>query len=664
MLNKLTRTASFDTVNTPPGFSDTSIGVASPIKPVSDTSSGIADTVGNTDIPRSSPAPLSMENDGSIVKIIAEDLVIDWFNPYKTIDSSEGFGTGFFYRKYDQKNNCGYLVTCAHCINSAIKIYINVPNEGKTRFEVKLVAMCPEMDIAVLKTVGYKNKSWLTLGDSDTVKATDVVSAVGFPLAQDHLKHSSGIISGYEKHYLQTDAAINPGNSGGPLIKNGKVIGINTAKMTFADNVGYSNPINIFKSMRAQLESGAEKIIYKPQLVCKFNTSNDDMMEYNNNHTHPDCKNGYGLSRLYNESPFWKREEYVNPAFMEPIDIIMSVGGVPVGPYGYSKQAHNKMHITQIIKYKHLADQPNIEVQYLKGQRVIFKEFQNSNLDKDPVDDTADNFEGLDEFYEETSIQPVVVSVPRKALEQYENKPSFIEKGDIICSFDGHSLDNYGEAKTPWCTDKVHINDILKRKNVNDIVNVKYWSTKKKQFCEQKTKLNVADVYAIKEKFSSIHNNTIDYEIIGGMVIMEVTINHIQGSGNLSYNGFQQLNNLYNMTDMLTPHVFIANILVGSHIKKYDNLDTGEIVRYINDERVRTLSDVRKAFRNVLINKSVGKTDKYVKIKTQSGRYTILKLETIVNNDPFLAENHKYSLSPLFKDLVAIHDGSVPPTNG
>ena len=43
---------------------------------------------------------------------------------------------------------------------------------------------------------------------------------------------------------FQTDAAINPGNSGGPLFKqvNGRYfwIGVNTAKINEADNLGFA----------------------------------------------------------------------------------------------------------------------------------------------------------------------------------------------------------------------------------------------------------------------------------------------------------------------------------------------------------------------------------------------------------------------------------------
>ncbi len=46
----------------------------------------------------------------------------------------------------------------------------------------------------------------------------------------------------------RTDAAINPGKSGGPLINRcGEVIGINTAMLGDAQNIGFAVPINVAK---------------------------------------------------------------------------------------------------------------------------------------------------------------------------------------------------------------------------------------------------------------------------------------------------------------------------------------------------------------------------------------------------------------------------------
>jgi serine protease Do len=61
--------------------------------------------------------------------------------------------------------------------------------------------------------------------------------------------------------FLQTDAAINPGNSGGPLIDmKGRVIGINTAIVPYAQGLGFAVPVNMAKQiMNDLIENGEVK---------------------------------------------------------------------------------------------------------------------------------------------------------------------------------------------------------------------------------------------------------------------------------------------------------------------------------------------------------------------------------------------------------------------
>ena len=106
------------------------------------------------------------------------------------------------------------------------------------------------------------------LGDSGHLRIGQIVIAIGNPFGlTGGPTVTVGIVSALNRslqfesgalELIQTDAAINPGNSGGPLVNtNGEVIGINTAKMPYAQGIGFAVPINTAKAiMKDLIESG------------------------------------------------------------------------------------------------------------------------------------------------------------------------------------------------------------------------------------------------------------------------------------------------------------------------------------------------------------------------------------------------------------------------
>jgi S1-C subfamily serine protease len=134
-----------------------------------------------------------------------------------------------------------------------------VINEEK-RCPAKILARDPINDIAILK-VEEANLPVIELGDSSGLELGQTAIAVGNALGNFLNTVSVGVVSGLSREItagdvitkkmnklrglIQTDAAINPGNSGGPLIDiNGKAIGINTAMVFMAENIGFALPIN------------------------------------------------------------------------------------------------------------------------------------------------------------------------------------------------------------------------------------------------------------------------------------------------------------------------------------------------------------------------------------------------------------------------------------
>jgi serine protease Do len=120
----------------------------------------------------------------------------------------------------------------------------------------------PTFDLAILKIEGA-NFPYLELGDSDKSRVGEWVVAIGNPFGLEHTV-TVGVISAKNRSihagnvnfdgFLQTDAAINPGNSGGPLIDlNGKVVGINTAIVPYAQGIGFAVPVNMAKQVMDDL---------------------------------------------------------------------------------------------------------------------------------------------------------------------------------------------------------------------------------------------------------------------------------------------------------------------------------------------------------------------------------------------------------------------------
>jgi S1-C subfamily serine protease len=126
----------------------------------------------------------------------------------------------------------------------ALASHFTIVIKDGREFNVYLVAESRDMDLAVLKLDGYKTPCIKPSMSRQTRQGQDVY-AIGSPVG---LRDSvcSGIISGYEKGYIKTNAQIYPGNSGGPLIMaGGDVIGVNTMKLLTRqfEGLGFAIPI-------------------------------------------------------------------------------------------------------------------------------------------------------------------------------------------------------------------------------------------------------------------------------------------------------------------------------------------------------------------------------------------------------------------------------------
>ncbi len=176
-------------------------------------------------------------------------------NPYSIAERVERtVGSGFLI------DSSGLILTNAHVAFG--RQFIMVTLDDGTVSPAQLVGADPIFDLALLRIPPPATGTLTTVsvGDSERVRVGEEVLAIGNPLGLDQTL-TRGIVSAINRilpetpfslmePLIQTDAAINPGNSGGPLLNRcGEVIGINTAIMPEAQNIGFAIPINLAKAV-------------------------------------------------------------------------------------------------------------------------------------------------------------------------------------------------------------------------------------------------------------------------------------------------------------------------------------------------------------------------------------------------------------------------------
>ena len=201
-----------------------------------------------------------------------------------------GGGSGFIV------SQDGLVLTNKHVVLDQTADYTVFTNDGKS-YSAAVLARDPVQDIAILKINqdGTGPFSTVKFGDSDKLQVGQTVIAIGNALGEFRNTVSVGVVSGLGRtitasgggmietleDIIQTDAAINKGNSGGPLLNlKGEVIGINTATVVDAQNIGFAIPVNKAQKSIEQVKT-LGKIVY-PFLGVRYVLITDEIQQKNN----------------------------------------------------------------------------------------------------------------------------------------------------------------------------------------------------------------------------------------------------------------------------------------------------------------------------------------------------------------------------------------------
>lgn len=469
--------------------------------------------------------PIQEKVKDTVVQVFAQVAEHDLLQPYTTPQQYSRAGSGFFI------NEQGEIITNAHVINQACAIWIQIPSLGRRLIDAELVGMIPDRDLALLRvtpaslevikqTVGQV--PCLPMGNSDLLRRSDEVLALGYPLGQQSLKSTTGVISGRESHLIQISAPINPGSSGGPLLNvMGEVVGINSSGIVEAQNVGYAIPVNDLKLVLKDLHK--TKLVRKPFLGILYNNSSDALTEY-----------------LGNPMP----------------------GGC---------------YIVEVVKGSSL---------YKAGVRP----------------------------------------------------------GDMLYEINDHRIDQYGDMTVTWSEDKIGITDFVNRLQEGQQVKVViYRKGERKQFA---CKFDLSELPPVRKIYPGYEE--IDYEVMGGMVIMPLTLNHIHGMSE-KVPGLTKYAELQHQGE---PKLLITHIFPSSQVYKLRSISIGSTINEINGTKVGTLGELRDLMKKSAHNKflTIKVSDNVMRISDNI--FVVLPLESIVKEETLLATDYHYPISSTMKQVM------------
>jgi len=219
-----------------------------------------------------------------------------------------------------------------------------------------------------------------------------------------------------------------------------------------------------------------------------------------------------------------------------------------------------------------------------------------------------------------------------------------IRKNDMLYQINGHSIDIYGDITVPWSEDRISIIEYISSIGVEEDINVVIYRNGERIECTvqfgSEFETGIKRIYPGYEE--------IDYEVFGGMVVMQLTLNHIEVFGQY-VPGLQDYAKLKNQDN---PVLIITHVLPTSALYLTRTFGPGVVLTHVNDLEVSTLEEFRTAIektkeRAFLTMRGCdtvhGLTDN-IRVAIHSNK--------VISQEATLAKQHGYILSKTVKEII------------
>jgi len=212
-----------------------------------------------------------------------------------------------------------------------------------------------------------------------------------------------------------------------------------------------------------------------------------------------------------------------------------------------------------------------------------------------------------------------------------------VQTGDMLCELQQCPMNAYGEVTTPWSSEPIPLSEFLLRFKIGEKISL--------VVCRKGKRVEIEGEVPLCNPFSILVHypkyETIAHETIGGLVIMELTLNHV-----VEFMQEQPEFGKYVRPELwYTPQLLVTHVLPGSIMQQSMSIMPGDIIESINDGPVFTVSDVQKALPKSL------KTG-FLTIQTTHKILSVEKISSVLAAEEQLCQTNDVPMSKLVKKMM------------
>ncbi len=214
----------------------------------------------------------------------------------------------------------------------------------------------------------------------------------------------------------------------------------------------------------------------------------------------------------------------------------------------------------------------------------------------------------------------------------YKNSPLEqikIKEGDIITKINKLTIDNFGMVDFDWLQTKQDLYTYMNQFKLGDKIEIEFYRSGKRYNKKIELKPYVAKIrikYPLFEK--------VDYEIIGGMIFMNLSLNHIKENP-------EKYIKYLNPDEQQESKLICSFIFPNTPMFILNNINKGDIIKKINGQKVSNLKEFRKALEKPIKSNKI----EYLELENEDNKIAMLDLNKSLIQDMVFSDIYKFNLS-------------------